>query len=841
MLRNNLPTAKPVTSVPTVAKDVIMNLSRDIVGSGGTVIEDAHLIYVHNRYPERLDLAYETTIRTAKGDELWRLTFDAGTGQLLERKDLIAKDCFRHNPLTESESMYSRSVSPLPTQTPQVNATGNVTGLIHPKTPYDAPVSVGMPFLELTVNGKKTTTDISGNFTITNITNPLVITSTNLKSKYVTIFRSDAASATILDTFSISPVKLQLTDDVSHIAERDVFISIEEIRKHVRSLDPTLTTLDEPMVATVNYPSDCNAFYDQSQVGFTFFDESSTCNNTASVADVVYHEFGHRINHARYGQASGNGRSMTDGSLNEGFADVVSAFKRDDARIGIGFYKNAPTKVLRNIDSVDKVWPKNISGDTHANGLIIAGAFWDLRKTLGLPQTEKLFHMMGYQQPDGTGEVTALALNEAFINTLLATLITDDVDNDLTNGTPNMGKILAAFEKHGITLTGLIDLSPQQIPDQDQLATEYPVTVTASYASAIGALDTTSVRVYYRHIDSTAYNFITLTQTDGGTYSGSIPKMSAGSIVEYYARAATTLSTTSVKEFPLPSSPMTFLVGYQKHILDDCESDENWIHDDADNASAGLWVLAEPKGTFYQGAANEFVQQDTDHTPTGVNCFVTGNSNSASPSLDDVDNGTTSLISPAYNLSAMRDPVIRWWYYYSNATGQNPGVPKWVVKISDDDGTTYKNAHSTALSTDGWVLYTIRVTDYVPLSSTIRLKFIASDNVGALVEAGIDDIEILDVPAPESVYPADNVTSTLTLFPNPVTGSRVTIHLNELQLRSLSLRDILGKVVLSRENHRTHGNTLELAIPEALSNGTYMLEYTTSEGQTRHEKLVIAR
>lgn len=842
MLRNNLPSVKPITSVAEIGKDVIMSLADAIVGSNATIIEDAHLVYLHNRYPERLDLAYETTIRNAKGDELLRLTFDAGTGKLLERKDLIHKDCFRFNPLTASDvgSLPKQNTRVFP-QEAQIIATGKVTALVHPKTPSDVPVSVNLSNLEISINGTTVYSDSNGTFTAINVNNPLVVSSLSMKGKYLTVSRVDGnPPASVVDTFAISPAHISLNDMNSDIAERDVYYSIEEIRRHIRALDPALTSLDKPMITSVNYPSECNAFYDQSQLGFTFFGASTTCNNIASVADVVYHEFGHRVNHARYSQVGNNNRSMTDGSLNEGFADIISAFKGDDPRIGLGFYKSSPTKVLRNVDNTNK-WPKNISSDGHYNGLIVAGAFWDLRKTMGLAETERLFHMMCYQRPDGTGGTSAATLEEAFTNTLLATILTDDVDNDLANGTPNLNKILEAFEKHGITLTGSIELTPMQLPDQDAHLQEYPVSVRSSYASVIGALDSSSVRLYYRHSDSTNYAYVTLSHVQDDLYSGVIPKLPAGSIVEYYASASTTLSSTSLKQAPLPTSPMVFLVGYKQKVLDDCESGEGWSTDKfVDNASKGVWVHGEPFGTFYQSAVDVFIQQDTDHSQSGIHCFVTGNQETTSTSLDDVDNGTTSLISPAYDFSTMTDPVLRWWYCYSNETGQNPGLPKWVVRISNDDGATYRIAQTTSLATKGWTSFTIRVKDLVPLSSAVRLKFIASDNIGALVEASVDDIEILDVPTPESVYEGVENDLLLTLYPNPVTGSKVTLKTNGLPANSsLVLRDVVGKVVHTYMIS-SGGNETELAIPGSLVNGAYILEYT-SDGLIRREKLILAR
>ena len=49
-----------------------------------------------------------------------------------------------------------------------------------------------------------------------------------------------------------------------------------------------------------------------------FYAEGNGCQATGKIADVVYHEYGHAINSARYNSGSG----MWNGALNEGFADV---------------------------------------------------------------------------------------------------------------------------------------------------------------------------------------------------------------------------------------------------------------------------------------------------------------------------------------------------------------------------------------------------------------------------------------------------------------------------------------------------------------------------------------
>ena len=72
-------------------------------------------------------------------------------------------------------------------------------------------------------------------------------------------------------------------------------------------------------------------------------------------------------------------------------------------------------------------------------------------------------------------------------------------------------------------------------------------------------------------------------------------------------------------------------------------------------AYSGQWERGVPEewGSSWTG---EIFQPGEDHTPgTGNKCYVTGAT--AGPE-DDVDDGITALMSPVFDLSALRDPWV---------------------------------------------------------------------------------------------------------------------------------------------------------------------------------------
>ena len=122
--------------------------------------------------------------------------------------------------------------------------------------------------------------------------------------------------------------------------------------------------------------ANCNAFYSGGTINF--YAEGGGCQSTANIPDVAYHEYGHAINDYRYGA---NG--MWNGALNEGYADIWAVSLTISPILGIGFYSNDQNGFVRRYDQDRKVYPQDLVGEVHADGEIIAGAFWDTYLNIG--------------------------------------------------------------------------------------------------------------------------------------------------------------------------------------------------------------------------------------------------------------------------------------------------------------------------------------------------------------------------------------------------------------------------------------------------------------------------
>ena len=172
-----------------------------------------------------------------------------------------------------------------------------------------------------------------------------------------------------------------------------------------------------------------------------------------------------------------------------------------------------------------------------------------------------------------------------------------------------------------------------------------------------------------------------------------------------------------------------------------------------DDATTGIWVRVNPIGTD--------AQPENDNTPDGNVAWITGQgSPGGSVGENDIDGGTTSLVSNQIDLSTTESATISYARWYSNSTGAAPNADVFEVFVSDDDGKSYTLVETVGPAGDGtsggWIETGFNVGDFVDLTTTIRVKFVASDlGDGSVVEAGIDDVRIFGASCLSDSCPAD--------------------------------------------------------------------------------------
>jgi choice-of-anchor B domain-containing protein len=331
-------------------------------------------------------------------------------------------------------------------------------------------------------------------------------------------------------------------------------------------------------------------------------------------------------------------------------------------------------------------------------------------------------------------------------------------DTDSFNGLWNVypffpsGTVIGSDLEKGLFVWRLgaptLALTPTQaLPDTlDPDGFSFGVTISED---SPGDLASGSARLHYNV--GQGWTSVPLVAQGGLSFQAQLPAMPCGLEVPYYVSAQSTDGITWTEP-----SLAAGLVWRGQAALDrplalahDMETDQGWTGGVAgDDATTGIWTRGNPLGTL--------AQTGDDHTPGGSDCWFTGQGPSGGGLGDnDVDDGTTTLMSPVFDLSNLSEPNISYWRWYVNeAAGAPAADDSFAIDISNDSGSNWTSVELLAPQlveqAGGWIQSVFRVADYVKPTATVQLRFLARDlNNGSIVEAALDDFQILEAICPD--------------------------------------------------------------------------------------------
>lgn len=773
-------------------------------------------------------LVYRITVHTRRGDTPGRYDclVDAHAGNLLYRTNEVYT-C-GHD---EGDDAMDMSVS----------------GLAYSGSPLNAPEVLGMPNMNITINGNVVRTDVTG-YVASNITGP----ATGLFQLRGPWTQVSTNTATPTQNVALNEGFNQVNFTAGNLRERSAFIYVNQIHAHAKNVLPEFVGMDFQMQCNLDLTTDfCNAFYDGSSINF--YAEGNNCRSLATINDVVYHEYGHGINDKFYLSLSGN---FVNGAMNEGYADVWGFSLTQNPVLGLGMNLDNVNSSVRRYDTPPKVYPVDIIGEVHADGEIIAGAWWDLYELLGndMELTLDLFAAAypGMQATTFNGNE-----GQAFRDVLLDVLQADDTDGDITNGTVNGAAIVEAFGIHGITLIsdaqlfhdGLLSATAEEAIDLEaQLIITFPSTLYLQDAS-----------LTYQVNNAEEWTTAPMTTSGNGIYVSSIPAQPAGTVVAYYLGLrdifgqASSITPIAADRHD-PGLPFYVLVGYDLAATENADDltqlGEVMQGQPEDNAITGNWELGPPMASYgTPGEPNTIVQTGTQHTPGGSYCWYTGNALSTTSPIgdNDVDEGSTTLMGPDVDLTTYLNPAMSYWRWYTNnpPSGANPNSDWWQVYASGDDGNTWLPVEDTKSGERNWRRKVFRVQDVLGEDATqIRLKFIASDSLrpgqdqdgGSLVEAAVDDIELWSTGAPDGIaeYAA---MYAMAIWPTPTAGPlSITVRIANEPSMVIELLDLTGRMVRAAQPVR--GDRVNLDV-SGLADGQYIARLRWSSGTAEQRFTVL--
>ena len=173
---------------------------------------------------------------------------------------------------------------------------------------------------------------------------------------------------------------------------------------------------------------------------------------------------------------------------------------------------------------------------------------------------------------------------------------------------------------------------------------------------------------------------------------------------------------------------------------DDFESAHGWtLTGGANSAIRGLWQRGNPEPTVNAGLPLQL-----GNCQGSTNCLITGLTAGTSNGANDLDGGQTSIESPAIALPTGRPLTLSFGLYFAhNATANSADF--FRVRVVGENGVvqTVWARGGTASNVAGmWATRTASLDAWAGQTIQLRIDAVDATDVGALVEAGVDNVAI---------------------------------------------------------------------------------------------------
>ncbi|MFP4528815.1 MAG: T9SS type A sorting domain-containing protein [Candidatus Kapaibacterium sp.] len=735
------------------------------------------ILPVKKGYSVDYKLVYEVNVNQPRKMQRWSAYVDARSGKLVRRRNEI----------------------------PRATETLTATGGVKPVYSFDQEESLPFRHMTVKVNGQEYTTDENGMVDV-DLNGSATVTA-GMNGLYANV-STDEENADYSNTFaSGEEINLVWDDENSHRFERYLYYYTNYVHDYAKTIDPDMTCMDFPMDVKIEFNGQSPNAGSQGRT-IRFMAVSNPDYVFAETPSILYHEYGHSINMLLYQDLGAPTQlGMENLTCQEATADIFSALIIDSHLIGEGAFATDSTKVIRNLKN-DMIYPDSLAADSHHNGLILGGAYWDLYEMTGdLEYARHLTHFVKYGMPDD------INIGVAFKEFFLETLIADDDDGDLSNGTPHSEEIITCFNRHkiGFNLFYLLSLAHQELDDTRDTENPYPVVFTLSETAGIGDSKVEDVAVMYTLDNGETLNRVEAERTGENEFTAYIPPQPRGTMVKYYMVGTESVSGHDLEfvENVRNPIPYVFLVGYNELYVQDFDEHLGYWEFDFQGGgmfSAGEFEVAEPQLVdLSQFGLGEIIQPGEDHSADGTKCLVTDGK--TAPGTGFIQHaliaGATTATSESMDMSLYNTVVLKYYSYtMAMALNANVSQPIYTLAQVSGDGENWITVDSIPGGGGSWMLRMVPIPEQA-LTADFRLRFYAVNKnvsgMGGMViaEALIDDIKLMTASPINSVE-ENYGNREISIFPNPAEGdATISFDIDNPGAGSVRIYDMLGNEVVS--------------------------------------------
>ena len=221
-------------------------------------------------------------------------------------------------------------------------------------------------------------------------------------------------------------------------------------------------------------------------------------------------------------------------------------------------------------------------------------------------------------------------------------------------------------------------------------------------------------------------------------FRADLPATACASELSFYISTTISDGGSNSYYFDPPTGAHNVIVGEGTVIQfrDEMEEDvSNWLTSNSDSLTTGAWERVDPNGAIYNSQMSA-PEDDATGGSQNTQCFVTQNGEpGGSAGAEDVDDGTTTLISPMLDVGGT-DGIVSYarWFFDSQTTDS------LKTYLSNNNGSSWTFVQETYGTGSAWETTSFTISSYIEPTSQLRVAFVAEDSDPAsIVEAGIDN------------------------------------------------------------------------------------------------------
>lgn len=413
-----------------------------------------------------------------------------------------------------------------------------------------------------------------------------------------------------------------------------------------------------------------------------------------------------------------------------------------------------------------------------------------------------------------TDQMTTATLFDVDVN-ILATYVNDQTD-------------LSGIYKTGIGISGVYDVEfkktgyiPQRI--QVTLTNGQVTTQNVQLVPAIGftlsgqVVDSIDQNIGISNaiikLKSSLYEYTTTADANGNFSLTILPDNDYTVIAGKWGNHTKVFDLVALDSTAILPQVYPLVRGYKDEFV----LDLGWS--EFGNATSGKWVRGIPSPLYtWQGSVlPENGDLDND---IGAYCLITGNNGNGTHGADDVDNGTTTIMSPPMDLSGTINPKLTF-YYFLSFNWPPSGLDSFEVYMTN--GTDTVTVMSSTTPNYAWSSkQEIRILDHITRTNDMRVYFKINDASNTELEALVDLFEITD-SLTTSIKTVVDQDVDIQYYPNPFNNNiRIDYTIKNHNKNALLLQayNALGQLV---EQKIIQQNTGNIKLGNTWSKGIYFI------------------